>query len=189
MSGTDMERENRLPEIDDLPRAFEPARDLWPAISAALPERSAGTASRQPAVRRGWGLGAVAASVAVAFLAGLLFGRQAPPPVMPAPGLSLAEAAAPSMVAALEAVEIEYAASYKGFRPLMLEPWIFEARTTEQLRASWASMQETGIALKAAMEEHPDNPFLGAKLLRLRARQLEFMRQLHMLDQNSWRTT
>ncbi len=189
MTTNDREREDRLPEMDGLPRSIEPANDLWPAISAALPERSADSASRAPGVRRrGWGLGAVAASVAVAFMAGMLFGRQAPP-TAPAPGLSLAEAAAPSMVAALEAVEIEYAATYKGFRPMMLEPTIFEARTTEALRASWADMQDAEIALKAAMEEHPDNPFLGEKMLSLRAQQLEFMRQIHMLDQNSWRTT
>lgn len=93
------------------------------------------------------------------------------------------------MMAAMEAVELEYASAYKGFRPLMLEPTLFEASTTDELRASWADMQDAEEALKAALAEHPDNPFLSEKLLNLRAQQLEFMRQLHMLDQTSWRTT
>lgn len=189
MTSTEIQGESRLSETDDLPRVIEPGRDLWPAISAALPERPQKAEVRGPGARRGWGLGAVAASVAMAFVVGLLFGRQSSGPIPTEPGLSLAEAAAPSMIAAMEAVEMEYASAYKGFRPLLLQPSLFEARTTEELRASWAAMQEAEIALKAALEEHPENPFLGEKLLNLRAQQLEFMRQLHMLDQNSWRTT
>lgn len=189
MTSTDIQGDRRLLEIDDLPRVIEPGRDLWPAISAGLPGRQPKADAQRITVRRGWGLGAVAASIAVAFLAGLLFGRQASPPVPAGPGLSLADAAAPSVIAAMQAVEVEYASAYKGFRPLMLQPSLFEARTTEELRASWAVMQEAELALKAALDEYPDNPFLGAKLLDLRAQQLEFMRQLHMLDQNSWRKT
>ena len=93
------------------------------------------------------------------------------------------------MMAAMEAVELEYASAYKGFRPLMLQPSLFEASTTDELRASWADMQDAEEALKAALAEYPENPFLSEKLLNLRAQQLEFMRQLHMLDQTSWRTT
>ncbi len=191
MKGTDSQSENRLPEFDDLPRSIAPASDLWPAINAALPERGQAAGSRRPGARRGWGLSAVAASVTVAFLAGLLFGRQTPPNTEPLPAASLGQlnAAGPSMMAAMEAVELEYAAAYKGFRPLMLEPTLFEASTTDELRASWADMQDAEEALKAALAEHPDNPFLSGKLLNLRAQQLEFMRQLHMLDQTSWRTT
>ena len=40
-----------------------------------------------------------------------------------------------------------------------------------------------------ALTEHPDNRFLSEKLLDLRAQQLEFMRQMYMLDQNSRRNT
>ena len=191
MKSTDVESEAGLAAIDELPRSIEPAHDLWPAISAALPERSSKDGPDQSTFRRGWGLGAVAASVAVAFLAGLLFGRQTPPSLLPeqTSGISMAEVAAPSMVAALEAVEMEYAAAYRGFRPLKLQPSVFEPQTADALRDSWAEMQQAEVALKRALDEHPENPFLSEKLLDLRAQQLEFMRQLHMLDQHSRRTT
>lgn len=191
MSNTVNENEPRLPELDELPRSIAPENDLWPAINAKLAERHPETSANASVRRRGWGLSAVAASVAVAFMAGMLLGRQTP---MDVPPVQLADqepvvAGAPALMAAMEAVELEYASAYKGFRPLMLEPALFESRTTDELRASWADMQEAETALKAALEEHPDNPFLGEKLLNLRAQQLEFMRQLHMLDQTGWRTT
>jgi hypothetical protein len=118
-----------------------------------------------------------------------LLGRQAvpPAPVDPARTVSLEEAAAPALAAALRAVEMEYAASYKGFMPLQTQASVMGLEHTQGLRESWETMQNTERALKAALAEHPDNLFLGAKLLTLRAQQLEFMRHLHMLDQNSWR--
>ena len=178
---------SRPPEgLDQLPGEMAPDQDLWPAISARLPER---TDAARTGGRRGWAPGAIAASVAVAFLAGILLGRQVQNDVPPSDSLSIAEYGAPALNAALQAVELEYAASYKGFMPFLLEPVEMDGQTTDDLRASWAAMQEAELALKTALEEHPDNPFLGSKLLSLRAQQLEFMRQIHMLDQNSWRNT
>ncbi len=173
-----------LAAIDRLPRSIEPARDLWPGVRQGLAPRRPELGP--PSRRRG--LWAVAASLVVAFTAGLMLGRQEPSPVTGTP-LTLAAAAAPSLAAALEATEREYQAAYKGFRPVGVAPSVLQPKTSEDLAASWASMQQAETALLTALEEHPDNPYLAEKLLDLRTQQLDFMRQLHMLDQNSRRNT
>ena len=48
---------------------------------------------------------------------------------------------------------------------------------------------EADPGLVLALDEHPDNPFLADKLLELRGQQLEFMRDMHRLEQNNRRET
>ena len=191
MTEHNAEHERPIAGLDQLPRAIEPARDLWPSIESRL-ER----ASEDPApVRRGWGLQAVAASVAVAFLAGILLGRQAPEGPGPEtvanglPAMGLAQFAAPEFAAAIEESEREYQAAWKGFEPVGLAPSYLAQETLDELGRSWQAMKEAETALLTALDEHPDNPFLAEKLLELRDQQLDFMRALHMLDQNSRSTT
>ena len=174
--------------MHELPRSIEPGRDLWPDIEARLAPR----APAETRTSRARGLGAIAASVAVAFLAGLLLGRQAPEPVVTPAGaetLTLAAAAAPAMAVALEATEREYRAAWKSFGPLGLAPTTLQPETLEALGRSWQSMKEAESALLTALEEHPENPYLADKLLELRGQQLEFMRDMHMLEQNNRRET
>lgn len=184
--------ESPVAGMDRLPRSIEPRRDLWPAIEPRLAPRAASV--ERP--RRGWGFGAVAASVAVAFLAGLLLGRQgaAPDGVAPvdAPGagpLTLAGAAAPSVAAALEATEREYQAAWRGFEAIGVEPSLLEQATIEEVQRSWQAMKAAETALLTALEEYPENPYLADKLLELRGQQLDFMRDLHRLERNSRRET
>ena len=155
--------------IGDLPRSIEPGRDLWPSIQAQLDERAA------PAPRRrSW--------------AGLLIGRQAPNG--PAPGaIGVDELTGPAMVAGLQAAELEFQAAWKGLAPVGLGQPALSLEAEESIQGSWQELQQAETALLTALEEHPDNPYLGQKLLDLRAQQLQFLRQLHMLDQNSRRST
>lgn len=182
--------------LHELPRSIEPATDLWPGIEERLAPRAQAAAqpTRSP---RGWGLTAVAASIAVAFLAGLLLGRQAPdapgptaePRLAGGQTLTLAEAAAPAVSVALEATEREYRAAWKSFGPLGLTPSALQPETLDALARSWQAMKEAESALLMALDEHPDNPFLADKLVDLRGQQLEFMRDMHMLEQNNRRET
>lgn len=186
MTQQETEHGRPLAGLDQLPRAIEPSRDLWPSIEARLEPRERVEAP----VRRGWGLHAVAASVAVAFLAGILLGRQGPEAPAPAmPFMSLDSIAAPAVAAAIEASEREYQAAWKGFEPVGLAPSVLAQETIDELGRSWQAMKQAEIALLTALDEHPDNPFLAEKLLELRGQQLDFMRALHMLDQNSRSTT
>jgi hypothetical protein len=178
--------------IQELPRSIEPGRDLWPGIEARLAPRSPATTRASGRASRRWGLGALAASVAAAFLAGLLLGRQAPEGAAPSPGagtLTLAEAAAPALAVALEATEREYRAAFKSFGPVGLAPTTLQPETLDALARTWQSMKEAESALLTALDEHPENPYLADKLFELRGQQLEFMRDMHMLEQNNRRET
>lgn len=188
MDRTQQKPDGPLAAVAQLPRSMEPARDLWPEIAARLDAEARPASAR----RRGWGMGAVAAGIALAFLAGLLVGRQdgmTPPPAATAPVVTRMAAAEPSLVAAVTAAEREYHAALKGFEPVNLAPSLFQPQTRDELLRSWQAMKQAEAALTNAMDEHPDNPYLAQKLLDLRTQQLDFMRQLHMLDQNSRRNT
>ena len=137
-------------------------------------------------------LGAVAASVAVAFLAGMLLGRQAPAPSsggQGTDGLPVPSAGATAVAATLEATEREYQAVWKGFDAAGLPPSALAPETVDALQRTWDDMQQAETALLTALDEHPENPYLAQKLLELRGQQLEFMRELYMLDQNNRRNT
>ena len=186
MNDQNVQNEAPLAGIGELPRSVEPSRDLWPAIQARLDEREV------PAPpRRRWALHAVAASLALAFVAGLLVGRQAPEgPGLPMPGaIGVDELAGPAMVAGLQAAELEFQAAWKGLPPVSMGQPALSLEAEQSIQGSWEELQQAETALLAALEEHPDNPYLGQKLLDLRAQQLQFLRQLHMLDQNSRRST
>jgi hypothetical protein len=90
---------------------------------------------------------------------------------------------------ALEASEREYRAAWKSLGPLGLSPTMLQPETLEALARSWQVMKEAESALLLALDEHPDNPYLADKLLELRGQQLEFMRDMHMLEQNNRRET
>ncbi|MDX1461231.1 MAG: hypothetical protein R3348_09270, partial [Xanthomonadales bacterium] len=61
--------------LRSLPREISPDKELWPGIEGRLGTRE--TRARASA-RSGWPLQALAASVAIAFVAGLMFGRFEP---------------------------------------------------------------------------------------------------------------
>ncbi|KAA9129570.1 hypothetical protein F3N42_15355 [Marinihelvus fidelis] len=170
--------------LAQLPADLPPGRDLWPGIESRLEPR----AGQQPgagARRMRWP--ALAASVAFAFAAGLLLGRQGPGPAA-APTMAF-NPGDPAVAVALRAAEQEYLAEWKGFTTVGVAPTLLTPQAQEELEASWNALLQAETALLTALDEHPDNPYLGEKLLDLRGQQLDFMRQLHMLDQNSRRDT
>lgn len=176
--------------IGRLPRALTPDRDLWPGIEARLTPRAAAPAG--PARVRRWG--AIAAALLVTFSAGLLLGRQAgDPPLTPVAATGqvpdAGESATLPMIAAVRASEKEYQAAFQVYTPLGVDPAWVEERTVQGIERSWAELRQAEEALVTALEQHPDNRFLSEKLLNLRAQQLEFMRQIYMLDQTSRRNT
>ena len=130
--------------LGELPDGRSPRRDLWPGIAARLDAQPAAAPSR-PA----WRMPALAASLAIAFMAGVLLGQR-------------------TDVGAPQDTFVAGAPAGPGLI---------------------SSLQQAETALLGALAEHPDNPYLGEKLLSLRAQQLEFLKQLHMLDQNSRRRT
>jgi hypothetical protein len=173
-----MEDAQLLDRLHGLPRERQAARDLWPDIEARLTPRDA---VRRPR----WRVPAIAAALVTAFLAGVLFERQQP--VAPTPQAN--PSGLVSMQAALQASEREYQAAFRAFVPVGRDPALLDPQAVDDIEASWEQFREAEAALLAALAEHPGNAFLAERLMGLRARQLDFMQQLYMLDQNSRRDT
>lgn len=165
-----------------LPREITPQRDPWPDIEARLAAREARGVR---AVSGNRGLRALAASVAVAFVAGLLFGRQSV--VEETPGAVEPVAGNLTLQAALEASEREYQAAFREFIPVGVSRSVLETQAIQHIESTWVEMQQAEAALMSALREYPENAYLNQKLLDLRQQQLGFMKQLATLDQASRR--
>ena len=59
----------------------------------------------------------------------------------------------------------------------------------ESIRGSWDELQKAESSLLAALREYPANIFLNEKLMDLRSQQLQFVKQMVLLEQNNWRRT
>jgi hypothetical protein len=175
-----------LKQLAELPREMAPEHDVWPRISGRI-DRLERRSNR-------WWPQAVAASVLVAFVAGLMLGRQWDVPLVPegaGPGnASRAEFAGTTDIAgSLVASEREYQAAFREFITVGRSRDSLPLETVEKIEIGWNDLREAEIALMTALRDNPDNLFLNAKMMDLRARQLEFLKQIAMLDRNSRRTT
>lgn len=194
----DRQREDRRwqAELQRLPERIEPRRDLWPAIEARLAPRAAHDAdATRPAMdaprRARFPVWALAASVAVAFFAGLLLGRLPGESGPAAPsGEWMADASMSGTTATpaawsttLAAAEREYRSALLAFTPLMDDAPLADREAAGDIRDSWVAMQSAENELLEALASHPEHRFLVARLIDLRARQLDFLRQLYRLEQ------
>jgi hypothetical protein len=183
-------------ELRRLPDRIEPRRDLWPAIEARLGPRAAQDADApRPAMdaprRARFPAWALAASVAMAFFAGLLLGRLPGESGPAAPsGEWMASAPTPGTTATpaawsttLAAAEREYRSALLAFTPLMDDAPLADRAATGEIRGSWEAMQSAETELLDALASHPEHRFLVARLIDLRARQLDFLRRLYRLEQ------
>ncbi|MGD9020620.1 MAG: hypothetical protein PVF46_02395 [Lysobacterales bacterium] len=178
-------RETELQDaIGSLPKSIEPPRDLWPSIEARLGRAATGSgASRHP---RAWQWPAMAAGVMLALAAGILIGRgmgEAPVEVAPYPVAQFA------LAGGIETAEREYQAAFRELVPLNYSGLSLETEDPEALRKSWEDLVQAESLLMVALEQYPTNIYLNEKLLDLRSRQLRFVKQLALLEQNDWRRT
>ena len=168
--------------LDLLPRHIKPQNDLWPGISDRLQSRP--TQSTQPATVSFWRLPAIAAAVLVALTTGIMIGRGIESPV---PGqMSMLEY---SLAGTIETSEREYQAAFRELVPLDYSGMHLAGDDSESIRNSWDELQIAETALLTALREHPANIFLNGKLLDLRSQQLQFVKQMVLLEQNNWRRT
>ena len=178
-----------LRRISDLPREIAPGNDPWPAIAARID--AAGSRRVRPASPAWIWRAAVAASLVAAIAAGLLLGPRwggAPPaPVETAAVTPASEA--PRVPPALAASEAEYQAAFREFVAVGGARPGLAPQTIDRIEAGWADLRATENALAAALSESPDNAFLAARMMELRARQLGFLQRLAALDQHYRRMT
>ena len=171
-------------ELHQLSGSIIPGRELWPAILSRLSVNSG--REQQVSGRRSWRNEAVAASVVIAFVAGLMSGQQIGNEDHPQPtssGMDLA------LQAALEATEREYQAAFREFIPVGSSRVRLETQTVDNIENSWVELQQAESSLLSALHDYPENTYLNQKLLDLRSQQLGFMKQLAMLDHFSRRKT
>jgi hypothetical protein len=188
-----MEEQELLRRIAELPREIQPQNDPWAAISRRMDEIRDSRERRWPL--RGWGVQAVAASLALALLLGLLLGpRLADSPLStPASPVALEsehfEAPVYRLPANLAGSEAEYQAAFREFIAVGQARSDLSPRTLETIETGWADLRATENALAAALAANPHDPFLNDRMLVLRARQLGFLQQLASLDQDNRRLT
>jgi hypothetical protein len=156
---------------------------------------------------RGWGrpVWALAASLALVVLAGLLLGPLASGPLTQHPGAPAVETtralpapagqvatsgatpwdgtSAATLAATLAAMELEYRSALLAFTPVTKAAPLVGQEADGEIQDSWTEMQHAEDQLLAALLEHPDHRLLAARLIDLRARQLDFLRRLYRLAQ------
>jgi len=177
-----------LARLGALPREITPDRDAWPAIAQRIGQDDSGH-RRQSSSR--WWKHAVAASLAVVFVSGVLIGRQWDTTSGVAqPGVNQAQAVwVGGLAGTLTASELEYQAAFREFISVGTSRESLPQKVVLNLTAGWADLSEAETALTEALRDNPGNSFLSAKMLELRSRQLNFLKQIASLDQNSRRIT
>ena len=133
-----------LARLRSLPREITPDTDAWPAIAQRIGQED--TPYRQQSSSRWW-MHAVAASVAVVFVAGVLIGRQwDTTPGMEQPGFDLANQAQAvwvgGLAGALTANELEYQAAFREFISVGEFRENLPQLAVENLTAAWLDLSE-----------------------------------------------
>ncbi len=172
--------------IGSLPRGIKPQRDLWPGINDRLGTVAADDKPRSSWMA--WGMPAMAAAVLLALTTGIFIGRGLGPassPDSPVPQSMLDFA----LVGTVRATEREYQAAFSELVPLEYSGTRLEGAEPDALRGSWEDLLQAETSLLAALEQYPTNTYLNTKLLDLRSQQLQFIKQLALLEQNDWRKT
>ena len=187
-----MNERTLIERIGRLPKEITPRRDPWPEIAARIEPRT-GRESRS-ARANDWMLKAVAASVLLVLLGGLLLGPPWSTSTRAPAGSATAErggqpAEALRLKGVLAASEAEYRAAFREFIPVGESRASLPVKTVEMIESGWADLAATEGDLAEALREDPQNLFLNARMLELRARQLGFLKQLARLDRNSRRMT
>jgi hypothetical protein len=171
--------------IAALPRSLPPGRDLWPQIEQRLEDHVSEGGYQAPGLR--WRFPAAAAALVVAFAAGILLGRQLQDG-LPSDGQGPLPASR-ALIAATQASEREYQAAFRQFTPIDSAHVALGPQTVQSIEGSWQELQQAETALLSALEEYPENAYLNQRLLDLRARQLQFLKQIVTLDPFSRRKT
>ena len=170
--------------ISSLPRSIRPQRDLWPDINTRLEKTGEGDSGNHKIPL--WRIPALAAAVLLALTGGIFIGRGMDGgPAVPMTQ-SIQEYA---LIGTVMATEREYQAAFSQLVPLDYSGLRLADEEPDALRGSWEDLLQAETSLLAALQQYPSNIYLNEKLLDLRSRQLRFVKQLVLLEQNNWRRT
>ncbi len=170
--------------IESLPRSIRPQRDLWPGIDKRLDAVDKDSKVHYKA--RFWRMPAMAAAVLLVLTTGIFIGRGMD--VGPS-GEAAQSVLQYALVGSVDAAEREYQAAFRELVPLDYSGLRLEGEGPDALRGSWEDLQQAESSLLAALRQYPSNIYLNEKFLDLRSQQLQFVKQLALLEQNNWRRT
>jgi len=189
-----MKEQELLRQMANLPKEIAPDHDVWPRVLSRI--EGTGRVAPGSSPMRPWRPVAIAAGVLVAFAVGLLLGPKwlaTPTGGVEMPQLAEQEQVpdqyTPSLSALLAATELEYQAAFSELVPLDYSGIRLQGEEPDALRGSWEALLQAETSLLAALEQYPSNVYLNGKLLDLRSQQLQFVKQLALLEQNNWRRT
>jgi hypothetical protein len=163
----------RVERIDELARDVAPARDLWPAIAAAIEADRTAVATLSVERRRNWWPApAVAAAIALVAV-GVLIGRQMTPDVV----VTAATNAVPANDAAAVPAAYEREARYQKVREELLADVEKRLETMppeerEKVAASLATLRRSIGEIEAALGRDPANALLQELLVSSRQEEM-----------------
>jgi hypothetical protein len=180
-----------LRQLASLPREIAPARDAWPSIAARLAPTVTGGSKTVARRFRLWPL-ATAASVLMLVGAGVFMQSQWRVSTAASAGgdAAMTPVAPPSgtwSVSAGTAGELEYQAALREFMALNALPGTAAGLKPEWIEQGWGTLRRVELQLSAALRDEPDNEFLNSRMAALRARQIEWLKQIAAMDQ--WSNT
>jgi hypothetical protein len=170
--------------IASLPRSIKPQRDLWPTINQRIEmfEKGGSVHYKMP----WWRTPVMAAAVLLALTGGIFIGRGMD--TVPA-GQTAQSVLEYALIGTVDATEREYQAAFGELVPLDYSGLRLEGAEPDALRGSWEDLLQAETSLLAALQQYPSNIYLNRKFLDLRSQQLQFVKQLALLEQNNWRRT
>ncbi len=163
----------RVKRIDELARDVAPARDLWPAIAAAIEaEKAVATTPSVERRRNWWPAPAVAAAIALVAV-GVLIGRQMTPEVV----VTAATHTTPANDAAALPAAYEREAKYQKVREELLVDVqerleTMPAEEREKVAASLATLRRSIGEIEAALGRDPANALLQELLVSSRQEEM-----------------
>lgn len=178
-------------QLASLPREIAPAHDAWPLIAARIAPAAASGGNTAARRFRLWPL-ATAACVFMLVAAVVLVHsqwRESTPasagsdsilrPVSPRGG--------PWPASAGSVGEREYQAALREFMALNEAPWTVAGLKPEWIEQGWGTLRQVELQLSDALRNEPDNELLNSRMAALRARQIEWLKQIAAIDQ--WSNT
>lgn len=182
MGKVDMNELKWQQAVKTLPLQMQPDKDLWPKIEGRLESRD--TATESTSGKLNWRLPAIAAAVLVALTTGIFIGRGLELPAVEQ--LSVRDYV---VAGSTQNAEREFQAAFQEMVALDYSGMQLAGDNPDALRGSWNEMQKAETSLLAALKDYPANRFLNTKLIELRSQQLQFVKQVVLLEQNNWRRT
>ena len=175
-----------------LPREMAPRCDVWPQIATRIGQPASDGAQKADRSRI-WSL-ATAASLLVALAGGLLLKNPwnssgSSVPARDSSTVASLPAGRSYSLGAPTSGELEYQAALREFMALNAIPGTGEGPKPPWIERGWETLRRVELELASAIRQEPDNEFLNSRLIALRARQIELLRQIAAQDSTSWRNS